>query len=171
MNAPSRRALAITVLIIAGEAAFLLPFILARVFRPTLLDVFGLTNLELGTAFSVYGIVAMAAYLLGGPLADKFPARIMLAIALASTGAGGLVMIADPSLPTLVIAVGFVSVIGYTPDVFMGPLMGYLLDRSPGAVGQQHVFWAVSGFALVGLVASYLFSRVIRERLTRGLDG
>jgi hypothetical protein len=68
-------------------------------------------------------------------------------------------------------AVGFVSVIGYTPDVFMGPLMGYLLDRSPGAVGQQHVFWAVSGFALVGLVASYLFSRVIRERLTRGLDG
>lgn len=400
-------------LIVAGESAFLLPFILARVFRPTLLDVFGLTNLELGTAFSVYGIVAMAAYVLGGPLADKFSARTMLTIALASTAAGGLVMMADPTLPTLVIlyaywgittialfwapliratrewgsdesqgrafglleggrgllaavmgliavtlfavllpaesetaslaqrtaalrqiillfsamtlgaglliwlalpkrgasqrvqqpqltlsaiarvlampsvwlqaviilcayvgfkatddfslyayeviglnevdaaragvvslwmrpvaaigagyladrvgavpmtvtsfvtlaagslvmasgvigagmvwvflltiicssmgifalrglyyaimqdgkvpmaftgsAVGFVSFIGYTPDVFMGPLMGYLLDRSPGAIGQQHVFWVVSGFALAGLVASYLFSRV-----------
>ena len=59
-------------------------------------------------------------------------------------------------------AVGFVSCIGYTPDVFMGPLMGYLLDASPGAVGQQHVFWLVNGFALAGLVASCLFSRVAR---------
>jgi nitrate/nitrite transporter NarK len=57
-------------------------------------------------------------------------------------------------------AVGFVSFIGYTPDAFMGPLMGYLLDQSPGAVGQQHVFWVVSGFALVGLAASCLFFRV-----------
>ena len=31
-------------------------------------------------------------------------------------------------------AVGLVSVIGYTPDIFMGPLMGYLLDSAPGAV-------------------------------------
>jgi hypothetical protein len=59
-------------------------------------------------------------------------------------------------------AVGLVSVIGYTPDVFMGPLMGYLLDQSPGAIGHQHVFWVVSGFALVGLIASYLFSSVAR---------
>jgi hypothetical protein len=57
-------------------------------------------------------------------------------------------------------AVGLVSFIGYAPDVFMGPLMGYLLDQSPGVTGQQHVFWTVSGFALVGLIASYLFYRV-----------
>ncbi len=60
-------------------------------------------------------------------------------------------------------AVGFVSVIGYTPDVFMGPLMGYLLDQSPGAIGHQHVFWVVSGFALLGLVASLRFTRLTRE--------
>ena len=40
--------------------------------------------------------------------------------------------------------------------------MGYLLDQSPGATGHQHVFWVVSGFALMGLVASYLFARVTR---------
>ena len=59
-------------------------------------------------------------------------------------------------------AVGLVSVIGYMPDVFMGPLMGYLLDQSPGAAGHQHVFWLVSGFALLGLIASYLFACITR---------
>jgi hypothetical protein len=44
----------------------------------------------------------------------------------------------------------------------MGPLMGYLLDRSPGAAGHQHVFWVVTGFAVAGLVASLLFQRVSR---------
>ena len=56
-------------------------------------------------------------------------------------------------------AVGLVSLIGYTPDVFMGPLMGYLLDASPGAAGHQHVFLVVSGFAVLGIVASSLFTR------------
>ena len=53
----------IFLLILAGEAVFILPFVLARVFRPTFLDVFDLSNLELGTCFSVYGIVAFISYL------------------------------------------------------------------------------------------------------------
>jgi nitrate/nitrite transporter NarK len=84
-------------LILAGEAVFLLPFVLARVFRPTLLDVFGITNLELGTAFSVYGIVAMIAYFAGGPLADRYSARGLMATALAGTGIGGAVLASVPT--------------------------------------------------------------------------
>ena len=38
-------------LVMAGEAIFGLPFLVARIFRPTLLDVFEITNLQLGTAF------------------------------------------------------------------------------------------------------------------------
>lgn len=56
--------------------------------------------------------------------------------------------------------VGLVSMIGYTPDVFMGPLMGYLLDQSPGALGHQHVFWVVTGFGVLGLLASWRFAKV-----------
>jgi nitrate/nitrite transporter NarK len=89
-------------LIAAGEAAFFLPFLLARVFRPTVLEVFGLTNLQLGTAYGVYGFVAMAAYIAGGPLADRFDARRMLIVALATTAAGGLVLVSIPGLNTLV---------------------------------------------------------------------
>jgi MFS family permease len=95
LTAPSRSAVLAT-LIVAGETVFLLPFLVARIFRPTLLDVFGLTNLELGTAFSLYGLVAMVAYLAGGPLADRFSARRLMAVALLATAAGGVVFAAVP---------------------------------------------------------------------------
>lgn len=117
----ARRALSIAALIIAGESVFLLPFVFARVFRPTLLEVFDLTNLELGTAYSVYGVVAMAAYFFGGPLADKFPARVLLAIALVSTAAGGLVMMAVPSFSTLVMLYAYWGVT--TVALFWAPLI------------------------------------------------
>jgi len=85
----------------AGETVFFLPFVLARVFRPTLLEVFGLTNVELGTAFSLYGVVAMVAYLPGGPIADAFSPRKLLATALMMTAGGGLVLAMIPSLSSL----------------------------------------------------------------------
>jgi hypothetical protein len=54
-------------------------------------------------------------------------------------------------------AVGFISLIGYTPDIFMGPAMGYLLDSSPGELGHQHVFLMLSVFAAIGFVTAILF--------------
>jgi MFS family permease len=96
-----RRGLIIVALMAAGESVFLLPFVLARVFRPTFLDVFGVTNLQLGTAFSVYGIVAMIAYFAGGPLADRFPARRLMSAALVATGLGGVVLAGIPSLQVM----------------------------------------------------------------------
>jgi len=94
-------------LIGAGEAVFLLPFVLARVFRPTFLDVFGITNLQLGAAFSVYGVVAMLAYFAGGPLADRFSARRLMTAALLATGLGGAVLARVPSLGVLTVLFGF----------------------------------------------------------------
>jgi nitrate/nitrite transporter NarK len=97
----ARRALIMAALIAAGEIVFILPFVVARIFRPTVLDVFGLTNLQLGTAFSVYGIVAMAGYFLGGPLADRYPARRLITAALLATAGGGAVFAGIPPLPVL----------------------------------------------------------------------
>ena len=76
-------------LILAGEAVFALPFHLTRFFRPTVLEVFNLTHTELGTAQAVYGFVAMIVYFPGGPLADRFSARKLLAFSRWSTAAGG----------------------------------------------------------------------------------
>jgi sugar phosphate permease len=97
----------IFLLILAGEAVFILPFVLARVFRPTFLDVFDLTNLELGTCFSVYGIVAFISYLFGGTLADKFRPKILIAVALLLTSFGGIVLASYPSYLTLKILYGY----------------------------------------------------------------
>lgn len=96
-----RRGLALAALIAAGEAVFALPFVVARVFRPTLLDVFGITNFELGTAMSLYGIVAMVAYFAGGPLADRYSARRLMFAALIATAAGGFVFARIPDRPLL----------------------------------------------------------------------
>jgi MFS family permease len=101
MHAGKRKGTVLLVLIIAGETVFLLPFVVARIFRPTLLDVFNLTNLQLGSAFSIYGLVAMISYLLGGPLADRYSARRLMALALVATSLGGLLFAMVPSLSIL----------------------------------------------------------------------
>jgi len=97
----------IILLILAGEAVFILPFVLARVFRSTVLDVFEITNMELGFCFSIYGLVALVSYLFGGPLADKFPPRKLMGVALVSTACGGLVYANNPSLAALQVLYGF----------------------------------------------------------------
>ena len=101
-----RRAAVMTALIAAGEAVFLLPFVVARIFRPTFLDVFGLTNLQLGTAFSLYGVVAMVSYFAGGPLADRFSARRLMTAALVVTSLGGGIFATIPSLGVLTLLYG-----------------------------------------------------------------
>ena len=96
MNA--QRLLTMTALIISGEAIFSLPFVIARIFRPTLLESFGISNLELGTAFSLYGIVAMLSYFPGGALADRFSARSMMIVSLLTTACGGILYAQIPSM-------------------------------------------------------------------------
>ena len=102
-----RRILTMVVLIAAGEAVFLLPFVLIRIFRPTFLKVFEINNLQLGTAFSAYGILAMISYFAGGPLADRYSARRLMTVALLITGLGGFVFIAIPDLYTLTLLYAF----------------------------------------------------------------
>ena len=94
MISPARKGyLAIALLVMAGEAVFFLPFVVTRIFRATFLEVFQLSNVQLGLLFSAYGLVAMTAYFPGGPLADRFPARILMSIALISTALGGLLFL------------------------------------------------------------------------------
>ena len=85
----------------------MLPFVLARIFRPTFLAVFKLTNFQLGTLFTTYGIIAFLSYLFGGALADKFTARKLMTTSLLLTAGGGLVLADFPSYSTLQILFGY----------------------------------------------------------------
>jgi len=61
-------------------------------------------------------------------------------------------------------ATGIISVIGYTPDIFMPLLGGVLLDRYPGPEGYRLFFLTVAGICTIGLVATMLLYRIIAAR-------
>ena len=56
-------------------------------------------------------------------------------------------------------AVGLVSVIGYTPDIFVNLVAGWLLDRTPGVEGHQHFFGFLMASSALGLLAALAFRR------------
>ncbi|MFY0593105.1 MFS transporter [Roseivirga sp.] len=103
----AKKAVLLFTLMLVGESIFLLPFVVTRVFRPTFLKVFDITNLELGTAFSLYGIVAMLSYFAGGPIADRYSPKKLLITSLIVTSLAGIVMALIPSLATLTLLYGF----------------------------------------------------------------
>lgn len=106
-NSTISKWLVIFSLVFAGEMIFSLPFHVARFFRPTLLGAFNLTNTDFGDILSVYGIMAMLAYFPGGIIADRFPARKLMAVSLFATAAGGIYMLQIPNQLGLSILFGY----------------------------------------------------------------
>ena len=97
----------IILLLLAAEAVFILPFVLPRIFRTTFLESFSISQTELGSCGSVYGIVALVSYFFGGPLADRFKPNLLMSLALVLTGLGGLYLATYPNLVSLHILYGF----------------------------------------------------------------
>jgi sugar phosphate permease len=71
----------------------------------------------------------------------------------------------EAKVPTAVTgtAVGLVSVLGYTPDIFVSYAGGVLLDRSPGLAGHQHYFFFLAAFAAIGLFVSLIMMRRLHK--------
>ena len=61
---------------------------------------------------------------------------------------------------------GTVSFIGYTPDVFFGPITGRILDAAPGVVGHQNYFLFMFVTALLGLLLVAWTLRLQRKMTT-----
>ncbi|NNE31664.1 MAG: MFS transporter [Winogradskyella sp.] len=97
----------ILLLILAAEAVFILPFVLQRIFRTTFLESFTISQTELGSCFSAYGVVALVSYLFGGPLADRFKPNTLMSVALILTALGGFYLATYPSLFYLHFLYGF----------------------------------------------------------------
>ena len=51
-------------------------------------------------------------------------------------------------------AVGLISLVGFTPDIFFASIGGRLLDNAPGVTGHHHYFLFLAGIMLVGLIAT-----------------
>ena len=77
---------------------FSLPFHIPRFFRPTMLEVFAISNTELGDIFALYGLIAVLAYFPGGAIADRFSARALMSVSLLATAIGGFYLATIPGL-------------------------------------------------------------------------
>ena len=115
------RYLYIIALVLAGEMVFALPFQPGRFFRPTMLEVFGFSNTQLGDLFALYGLAAMLSYFPGGALADHFSARVLLTTSLVATAIGGLYMATIPGAAGMAVLYAFWGVT--TIFLFWGALI------------------------------------------------
>jgi MFS family permease len=61
-------------------------------------------------------------------------------------------------------ATGLISMIGFTPDVFMPLLGGALLDRYPGPLGYQLYFGIIAALSIIGLLATLLIGSNQRKK-------
>jgi len=156
------RTITLVTLIVAGEAVFFLPFVLARVFRPILLDLFQISNKELGLWFSVYGVVAIISYLFGGLLADRFPARNLMATSLWLTSAGGVLMATVPADRSMILLYAFW---GFTTICLFWAAMIRATREWGGTDFQGRAFgWLEGGRGLVAaLLATFAFLMFSRE--------
>lgn len=102
--------ISIFLVIAAGESVFMLPFLIPRLLRPMMLENWGLTNQDIGLAFSAYGFTAMLSYFIGGPLADKFAPHKLISLSLLLTTLGGLFLMIPPSVLSFTLVYAFFGV-------------------------------------------------------------
>ncbi|MEM6516675.1 MAG: MFS transporter [Bacteroidota bacterium] len=157
----------ILLLILAGEAVFILPFVLQRIFRPTFLETFAINNTQIGSCFSVYGIVALISYLLGGPLADKFKPNLLMAVALILTGFGGFYLSTYPSILNLHLLYGFW---GFTTIFLFWAAMIKATRIWGGQNAQGMAFGLLDGgrglvAALFGSAGVFVFAYFLTEKI------
>lgn len=166
------RVVLIVILIVAGEMVFGLPFHTARYFRPTMLEVFGFSNTQLGDLFAVYGIAAMLAYFPGGALADRFSARFLLSVSLFATAAGGLYMATIPGAPQMAALYGYWGI--STIFLFWAALIRATRDWG-GRHSQGRAFGILEGgrgltAAVVASVAVSVFAALMPETVELASD-
>lgn len=157
----------IVLLILAGESVFILPFVLARIFRPTFLDVFQLNNFQLGACFSVCGTVSLLSYLYGGAIADKYQPRKLIAGGLFLTAVGGIYLATYPSYTMMKVLWGYW---GFTTIfLFWGAMI-----KATRAWGGEHRQGKAFGFleggrgmvaASIGAIGVFIFSMFLPEDL------
>ncbi|MFK8020526.1 MAG: nitrate/nitrite transporter [Pseudomonadales bacterium] len=150
--------LTIFVLIFAGEAIFSLPFHITRFFRPAVLEVFEFSNTTLGDAFAGYGLLAMAAYLLGGPIADKYAPRALITLSLILTGLGGLVMAQIPGERTMTLLYAYWG--ATTLLLFWSPLIRATREWG-GSLAQGQAFGLLDGGRGLVQAASASFAVIV----------
>jgi MFS family permease len=100
-----RRYLQLALLVIAAGAIYPILY-LRQVYQPTMLEVFHITDSQLGYLYSSLGTIFLLSYLPSGWLADRIAPRLLICFSLIATGALGLWYSTAPSFHTLMLIFG-----------------------------------------------------------------
>ena len=154
------------------SAAFTATFVYSRPFAAILAglagDRFGVARMTM----VVFGLLAASWALLSTPLASP-DLLMMVYVNLLITIFGvyalrglyfALLEQTRIPLPLTGAAVGLISVVGYSPDVFFSPIAGRLLDATPGLGGHQNCFAMMACLAAVGMMVAAVLNRGTRRQ-------
>jgi nitrate/nitrite transporter NarK len=64
-------------------------------------------------------------------------------------------------------AVGLISVVGFTPEIFFGPISGRILDHSPDLAGHQNYFLLLSGISALGVLVAGILASQLKKTFER----
>ncbi|MCP1491971.1 MFS transporter [Peribacillus frigoritolerans] len=92
----------LVILIIAGEMIYTLPYF-RNYYYDVFLDAFHLTNTQMGTLGSAYGVCCLISYIFGGYVADRWRTKHLLSISLLATGILGFSLLLYPPYPVLLL--------------------------------------------------------------------
>lgn len=112
----------------------------------------------IGYIFMVIGIIGIVLLPTNANMVAMVVFMIVAAISIYVIRGVYFAIIGESGIPLRLTgtAVGIVSVIGFTPDIFMSVICGSFLDKYEGAVGYRYIFIIMLCIALVGLAASWI---------------
>ena len=112
----------LVILTIAGSLIYGLPYFRSY-YYDAYLETYHLTNTQMGTFGSIFGILGAISYLFGGIVADMVSPRKIMSVSLILTGAAGLLHLMHPSYGMLVVIYliwGFTSLFAFWPALLKG---------------------------------------------------
>jgi MFS family permease len=104
-DSKTQRYIQLMLLVIAAGAIYPILY-LRQVYQPTMLEVFHITDSQLGYLYSSLGTIFLVSYLPSGWLADRIAPRLLICFSLIATGALGLWYSTAPSFPMLMMIFG-----------------------------------------------------------------
>jgi MFS family permease len=101
----TQRYIQLMLLVIAAGAIYPILY-LRQVYQPTMLEVFHITDSQLGYLYSSLGTIFLLSYLPSGWLADRIAPRLLICFSLIATGLLGLLYSTAPSFNVLMLIFG-----------------------------------------------------------------
>lgn len=151
----------LVVITIAGAMIYGLPYFRSY-FYDAYLSTYHLTNTQMGTFGSMFGIFGMISYLFGGVVADMFPPRKLMSVSLILTGVGGFLHLMHPSYVMLLCIYamwGFTSLFAFWPSLLKS-LRGIANENEQSKAygfmdGGRGIVYAIDGLCIVGIFSYF----------------